>query len=71
MAYTGKEEDLRARCAALEHDVEESFRRYNCGTTISIGAVYSDSPADDLDYLFREGDRQMYAEKERRHRHKG
>ena len=60
------EAEVLALCRRMEEAVEEAFREYGCGTTISIGLAYCDGTVD-IDRLIRESDERMYEEKEQHH----
>ncbi|MBP3760025.1 MAG: sensor domain-containing diguanylate cyclase [Ruminococcus sp.] len=66
--YENSRKDIESICSQLENTVLNTFKHYNCNTTISIGITYTDGSAEDIDTLIQESDTRMYEEKKKHHR---
>lgn len=59
--------ELEQRGAELEKTAKRDFEMYQHDIGLSIGMVYSDGNADNIDSLLREGDERMYEVKKAHH----
>jgi diguanylate cyclase (GGDEF)-like protein len=66
--YENSRKDIESICSQLENTVLNTFKHYNCNTTVSIGITYTDGSAEDIDTLIQESDTRMYEKKKKHHR---
>lgn len=59
--------ELKQRGAELEKTAERDFKMYRHDIGLSIGMVFSDGKAENIDLLLREGDARMYEVKKTHH----
>ena len=61
------QDEITEKTCKLETAVADEFRRYGCGTVLSIGITYAEGTVNDIDKLIQQSDRRMYEIKKLHH----